>query len=51
MELLQSKEELSQKKQAAMLDTIAALQAQRQKTLTKVLEYNNSLALKIAKLK
>ncbi len=51
LKLLQSNEELSQKKQAAMLDTIADLQAERQKTLIKVLEYNNSLALKLAKLK
>jgi|GEM_PF-3162118 len=50
LKLLQSNEKLSQEKQKEMLDTIANLQKERQKTLTKVLEYNNSLALKLKKL-
>lgn len=51
LELLQQTEKLSQKKQAELLKTIASLQEERQNTLTKVLEYNNSLALKLKKLK
>lgn len=51
MELLQDNETISSKKQADMLDTIASLQKERQNTLTKIIEYNNSLALKLKKLK
>lgn len=50
LELLQSTEKLSKKKQKDMLKTISDLQTERQKTITKVIEYNNSLALKLKKL-
>lgn len=50
LELLQSTEKLSKKKQDAMLKTISDLQTERQNTITKVIEYNNSLALKLKKL-
>ena len=46
-DLLSSNNILSQKKQADILDTIQSLQKQRQDTLTKVIEYNNSVAFKL----